>query len=146
MYTTKSYQNYFLIPIAFLGAGSTLTGDWLWAGWLGDRILVQARFSAPVQTGPGAHPAYCAMGTGSFPGVNSGRSVTLTLHSLLVPWSRKGKANLYYPYRPYGQYRASVPVQRCTLPFLITSLVMDIFNINPHSLTQMSNVTTLYHT
>jgi len=28
----------------------------------------------------------------------------------------------------------------------ITSLVMDIFNINPHSLTQMSNVITLYHT
>ena len=26
-----------------------------------------ARFSAPVQTGPGAHPASCAMGTGSFP-------------------------------------------------------------------------------
>ena len=27
-----------------------------------------ARFSAPVQTGPGAHPAYCTMGIGSFPG------------------------------------------------------------------------------
>ena len=27
-----------------------------------------ARFSAPVQTGPGAQPAYCTMGTGSFPG------------------------------------------------------------------------------
>ena len=26
-----------------------------------------ARFSAPVQTGPGAHPASCTMGTGSFP-------------------------------------------------------------------------------
>jgi hypothetical protein len=25
-------------------------------------------FSAPVQTGPGAHPASCTMGTGSFPG------------------------------------------------------------------------------
>ena len=30
-----------------------------------------ARFSAPVQTGPGAHPASCTMGTGSFPGVKS---------------------------------------------------------------------------
>ena len=28
-----------------------------------------ARFSAPVQTGSGAHPASCAMGTGSFLGV-----------------------------------------------------------------------------
>ena len=27
------------------------------------------RFSEPVQTGPGAHPASCTMGTGSFPGV-----------------------------------------------------------------------------
>ena len=27
-----------------------------------------ATFSAPVQTGPGAHPVSCTMGTGSFPG------------------------------------------------------------------------------
>jgi len=44
-----------------------------------------ARFSAPVQTGPGAHPASCTMGTGSFPGVKSGgQGVTLTPHPLLV--------------------------------------------------------------
>jgi len=36
-----------------------------------------ARFSAPVQTGPGVHPASCTIGTGSFPGVKSGRGVTL---------------------------------------------------------------------
>ena len=45
-----------------------------------------ARFSAPVQTGPGAHPASCKMGTVSFPGVKSCRGVTLTPHPLLVPW------------------------------------------------------------
>jgi hypothetical protein len=28
----------------------------------------EARFLTPVQTGPGAHPASCTMGTGSFPG------------------------------------------------------------------------------
>ena len=44
------------------------------------------RFSAPVQTGPGVHPASCTMSTGSFPGVKSGRGVTLTPHPLLVPW------------------------------------------------------------
>ena len=38
------------------------------------------RFSAPVQTGPGAHPTSCTMGTGSFPGVKYGRGVTLTPH------------------------------------------------------------------
>jgi hypothetical protein len=47
-----------------------------------------ARFSAPVQTAPGAHPASCTMGTGSFPGVESGRCVTLTSHPLLVPRSK----------------------------------------------------------
>jgi hypothetical protein len=46
-----------------------------------------AKFSAPVQTGPRAHPASCIMGTGSFPEVKSGRGVTLTPHPLLVPWS-----------------------------------------------------------
>jgi len=51
----------------------------------GDRIPVGTRFSAPVQTGPGAHPASCTMGTGSVPGVKSGRGVTLTPHPLLVP-------------------------------------------------------------
>ena len=43
--------------------------DLLRAGRSGDRIPVRARFSAPVQTGPGAHPASCTMSTGSFPGV-----------------------------------------------------------------------------
>ena len=32
-----------------------------------------------------AHPASCTMGTGSSPGVKSGRGVTLTPHPLLVP-------------------------------------------------------------
>jgi hypothetical protein len=49
---------------------------------------VEARFSAPVQTGPGAHPASYTMRTGSLPGVESGRGVTLTPHLLLVPRSR----------------------------------------------------------
>jgi hypothetical protein len=35
------------------------------AGRPGDRILVWVRFSAPVQTGSGAHPASYTMGTGS---------------------------------------------------------------------------------
>ena len=44
-------------------------------------------FSAPVQTSPGADPAFCTMGTGSFLGVKSGRGVTLTPHPHPVPWS-----------------------------------------------------------
>jgi hypothetical protein len=38
-------------------------------GRSGDRIPLEARFFAQVQTGPGAHPASCTMGTGFFPGV-----------------------------------------------------------------------------
>ena len=35
-----------------------------------------ARFSAPVHTGPGAHPVPCTVGTGSFPGAKrQGRGV-----------------------------------------------------------------------
>jgi len=61
-------------------------------GQSGDRIPVGARFSAPVQTGPAAHPASCTIGTGSFQVVKSGRGVTLTPHPLLVPWSWKSRA------------------------------------------------------
>jgi hypothetical protein len=63
-------------------------------GRSGDRIPVGARFSEPVQTGPGAHPASCTMGTESFLGVQSGRGVTLTPHLLQVPRS-KNRVELY---------------------------------------------------
>jgi len=42
---------------------------------------VEARFSAPVQTVPEAHPASCKMCTGSFPEVNCGEDVTLVPRS-----------------------------------------------------------------
>jgi DNA-binding sugar fermentation-stimulating protein len=55
---------------------SSRYSDLLWAGPSGDRIPVGARFSAPVQTDPGAHPASYTMDTGSFPGVKRpGRGV-----------------------------------------------------------------------
>ena len=41
---------------------------------------------------PGAHPASCTMGTGSFLGVKCGRGVLLTTHPLLVPRSWKSRA------------------------------------------------------
>ena len=98
--------------------------DWLRAGLSGDRIPVVVRFSAYVQTGRGAHPATCTMGTGIFPGVNSGRGVLLTTHNHLVPlWT-------------YSLYRASVPVQGCTLPFYpvqvtAKTLKMSHFEVSP---------------
>ena len=50
--------------------------DSLRAGGSGDRIPVGARYFAPVQTGPGTHPASYTLGTGYFPGVKRpGRDV-----------------------------------------------------------------------
>jgi hypothetical protein len=50
--------------------------DSLRAGRSGDRIPVGTRFSAPVQTDPGAHPSSYTMGTGSFLGLKRpGRGV-----------------------------------------------------------------------
>ena len=64
---------------------------WLRSGQTGDRTPAGPEFP-PVQTGPGAHPASCTMGTGSFPGVKHARGVLLTTHPLLVPWSWKSRA------------------------------------------------------
>jgi len=72
---------------------------------------VGARFSAPVQTGPEAHPASCTMGTESFPGLNSGRGVTLTPHHLLVQWSRKGRT---IPVLPLWAVRPVKSLSACT--------------------------------
>jgi hypothetical protein len=71
---------------SFCGPGSSVgiaTGYGLDGPGIKSRL--GARFSAPVQTGPEAHPAFCTMRTESLPGVKSGRRVTLTPHPLLVP-------------------------------------------------------------
>jgi hypothetical protein len=73
--------------------------DSLRAGRSGDRIPVGGRFSAPVQTGPGAHPAFYAMGTGSLPGVKRlGRD---TDHQPLSSAEAKEIVELYL-YSPLG--------------------------------------------
>jgi len=102
------------------------TGYWL--DGPGNRISVGARFSAPVQTGPGADPTSCTMGTGSFPGVKSGQSVTLSPHPLLVPWSLKGRA---IPLLPLWALR---PVQRLSA----RTGVQFIFTVFPNALMECS--------
>jgi len=79
--------------------------DWA-TGWTVRGSPVRARFSAPVQTGPGAHPVSCTMGTGSFPGLKSGRGMTLTPHPLLVLLSWKGRA---IPLLPLGRAASIEP-------------------------------------
>jgi hypothetical protein len=56
--------------------------DRLRAGWPGDRIPVGARFSAPIHTGPAAHPASYKMDTWSLSRGQSGRGVALTTHPI----------------------------------------------------------------
>jgi len=82
-----------------------------------------ARFSAPVLTYPGAQPASCTMGTGSFPGGKErpGRDADPSPPSSAVGHERV-ELYLYSPYGPYGLYIASVPVQGCTLPFFTPQL------------------------
>jgi len=60
---------------------------------------VRARFSAPVHTCSGTHPAYCTTDTGSFPGVK--RLIIGEEH--LPPYSAvvKERAELYL-YSPSG--------------------------------------------
>jgi hypothetical protein len=47
--------------------------DSLQAGRSGDRIPVRPRFSAPIETAPGAQLVSYTMSTGSFPGVKRPR-------------------------------------------------------------------------
>ena len=71
-----------------------------------------ARFSSPVQTGPGLHPSSCTMGTGSFPGGKErpGRDPDPSPTSSAFGHERV-ELYLYSSYGLYGLHRASVPAQ-----------------------------------
>ena len=83
-----------------------------------------ARFSAPVQTIAGAHPASCKMGTWSFAGVKSGRGVTLTPHPLLVPWSWKSRA---IPLLPLWAVQPVQILSACTMVHF--TLLLSYMNV-----------------
>ena len=75
-----------------------------------------ARFSAPVQTGPGAYPASCTMGTESFPGVKRpGRGADHPPPSNCRGHERVG---LYL----YSTFGPSWPVMGKTFTFTFTYL------------------------
>jgi hypothetical protein len=96
----------------------------------GDRIPVGARFSAPVQTGPGAHPASYKMGTGSLPGVKwLGRGID---HPFPSSVEVEGRVGLYI-YSPSGP---SLPVLGWTSPLhLLWWWIVQAWNgkiLGPH--------------
>jgi hypothetical protein len=66
------------------------------------------------------------MGTGSFPGVNNDLGVTLTPHSLLVPWSWKSRA---IPLLPLWVIRPVQSLSACTkVHFIFFYLTVRISN------------------
>ena len=85
----------------------------------GRRNLVYARVSSHFKRSLQWVPGF-------FPGVKSGRGVTLIPHSFQCRGHGRVELYVYSPYGPYGLYRASVPVQGCTLPF--TYYATNYFN------------------
>jgi len=92
-----------------------------------------ARFSAPVQTGPGTHPSSFTMGTVSFPGVKSGRGVTLTPHLVLVRLVMKEQSYTSTP--PMGRtactepqclYKGALLLAYCTVSQYYESFVASV--------------------
>jgi hypothetical protein len=112
-------KNYFLSCLFYLGRRDSSVG--IATGYGLDGPGIDSRwgetYSAPVQTGPGAHPASYTMGTGSFSGVKRpGRGVD---HP--PPSSAEVKEGLeLYLYSPPGP---SWPVIGWTVPFTFTFTV-----------------------
>ena len=86
---------------------------------LGVESCYGARFSALVQSGPGAHPASCTVDTGPYPGVKSSRCVTLTQHLLVIQWSRKSRA---VPLLPVWAVRPVQSPIACTRVYFLCTM------------------------
>jgi hypothetical protein len=86
------------------------------------------------------------MGTGSFPGVESGRGVTLTLHPLLVPrYKNRVELYLYSPYGPSWSVKMVKPayplISHCTKYFQ-SEVALEIFSIFSAEKEKYKNITT----
>ena len=135
-------DDFFKDVFIVLGGRSSSVG--IATGYGLDRPGIESRGDEIFQTcrdRPWGPPSLLYNGYCVIPGSKERPGVTLTPHPLLVPSSKKSRAiplltlwavrpvqsfsactvqlYLYSPYGPYGLYRASVPVQGCTLPFLI---------------------------
>jgi len=76
--------------VAFCGPGYlSRYCDSLRTGRSRVRIAVGVIISAPVQTGPGVHPASCKMSTGSLSRKERGRGVALSTHPHIPPRLRR---------------------------------------------------------
>ena len=85
--------------------------DWVRAGRSRDRIPVGARFSTPVQTGPGVPPSLLCNGYRVFPRSKERPGRDADPSPLLVPWSRKSRA---IPLLPLWAVRPVQSLSACT--------------------------------
>ena len=131
--TSQGTKSIFITKVKSLGLCAGINPTPMWGCGPGSSVSIATELRSgrsgiesrwrrdfpPVQIGPGAHPASCKRGTGSFPGVKCGRGVLLTTHPLLVPRSWKSRAIYLYP--PSGPHRACNGI---TLPFIYIYIYM----------------------
>jgi len=88
------------MPISYFGPGwHRWYSDPVHAGWSGDQIPLGVRFSTPVQTDPGAHPASCKMVRGLSWGYN-GWGIALATHQYGTKVQGRVELYLYSPSVP----------------------------------------------
>ena len=85
----------------------------------GIKLRLGARFSSPVQSGPGAYPASCTIGTGSFQGLK--RQKRSAKHSPPPSDEVKERVELYL-YSPLGAFMAGYSVS-----FIIIIIIIIIY-------------------
>jgi hypothetical protein len=81
-----------------------------------------------VQTGSGAHPASCTMGTGGpLPEAKRGRGMTLTTHPHLVPRSRISRSYTSSPSkRHHGVLFFTQTISLCLIQFQILPMSLEL--------------------
>jgi hypothetical protein len=99
-HSSRTQTNQYTSPMWITGAprnkygpgSGSLCSDWLRAGRSGDRIPVGGEILRTCPDRPWGPPSLLYNGYRVFPGVKSGRGVTLIPQPLLVPWSWKSRA------------------------------------------------------
>ena len=99
-----------------------------------------ARFSSPVQTGLGAHPASYTMGTGSFLGVKRpGRGVD---HQPPSSTKAEGRVELYICFLPGPSWPVLGRTLPLPLPLLLLLLLLLLLNVSRFKPTTVVQVLT----
>jgi len=132
VYTFEYIYIYIYIYYMYTWAGQRSRYiDWLRAGLSGDRIPVWDEIFGNCPDRPWGPPSILYNGNWLFPGGRErpGRDADPSPLSSAVGHERV-ELYLFFPYGPYGLYRASVPVQVCTLPtYMYTNILLLLTEI-----------------